>query len=114
MPSMAAMALPGFSEVRAAHRPSDAWLLARDGTPIAALRLDRTVRRLPWVPLAEIAPTLRRAVLISEDKRFLDHAGVDWQAAAAGAWSNLRNEKTRGAVQDIGQCGRGDRVEVMT
>ncbi|MBN8474566.1 penicillin-binding protein 1C [Sulfuritalea sp.] len=97
MPSLSAMALPGFSEVRAAHRPSDAWLLARDGTPIAALRLDRTVRRLPWVPLGEIAPALRRAVLASEDKRFLEHAGVDWQAAAAGAWSNLRHEKTRGA-----------------
>ena len=97
MPSLAAMALPSFSEVRAAHRPSDAWLLARDGTSIATLRLDRTVRRLPWVPLAEIAPALRRAVLVSEDKRFLEHAGVDWQAAAAGAWSNLRNEKTRGA-----------------
>jgi|688.fasta_scaffold120446_2 penicillin-binding protein 1C len=95
--SLPALALPSFTEVRAAHRPSDAWLLARDGTPLATRRIDRTVRRLPWVPLREIAPTLRRAVLISEDKRFLEHAGVDWQAAAAGAWNNLRNEKTRGA-----------------
>ena len=38
-----------------------AWLLARDGTPLATLRIDRTVRRLPWVPLRDIAPTLRRA-----------------------------------------------------
>jgi penicillin-binding protein 1C len=95
--SLPALALPSFAEVRAAHKPSDAWLLARDGTPLATLRIDRTVRRLPWVPLRDIAPTLRRAVLISEDKRFLEHAGVDWQAAAAGAWNNLRNEKTRGA-----------------
>ena len=90
--SLPALALPSFAEVRAAHKPSDAWLLARDGTPLATLRIDRTVRRLPWVPLRDIAPTLRRAVLISEDKRFLEHAGVDWQAAAAGAWNNLRNE----------------------
>ena len=79
-----ALALPSFTEVRAAHRPSDAWLLARDGTPLATLRLDRSVRRLPWVKLRDISPALRRAVLISEDKRFLDHAGVDWQAAAGG------------------------------
>jgi len=92
-----ALALPSFSEVHAAHAPSDAWLLARDGTPLATLRIDRGVRRLPWVPLRDIAPALRRAVLVSEDKRFLEHAGVDWQAAAAGAWNNLRNEKTRGA-----------------
>jgi penicillin-binding protein 1C len=95
--SLPARALPLFVEVRAAHRPSDAWLLARDGTPLATLRIDRTVRRLPWTRLRDVSPALRRAVLISEDKRFLDHAGVDWQAAAAGAWGNLWNEKTRGA-----------------
>jgi penicillin-binding protein 1C len=95
--NLPAAAQPSFAEVRAAHRPSDAWLLARDGTPLATLRIDRTVRRLPWVKLRDIAPALRRAVLISEDKRFIEHAGVDWQAAAAGAWSNLWNEKTRGA-----------------
>ena len=95
--SLPAQALPTFDEVRAAHRPSDAWLLARDGTPLATVRIDRTVRRLPWVNLREISPALRRAVMLSEDKRFLEHAGVDWQAAAAGAWNNLRNEKTRGA-----------------
>ncbi len=74
--SQPALALPSFAEVRAAHRASDAWLLARDGTPLATLRLDYGVRRLPWTPLHEIAPTLKRAVLISEDKRFNEHAGV--------------------------------------
>ena len=95
--SQPALALPSFGEVRAAHKPSDAWLLARDGTPLATLRLDRSVRRLPWVKLRDISPALRRAVLISEDKRFLEHAGVDWQAAAAGAWGNLWQQRTRGA-----------------
>ena len=95
--SLPALALPSFAEVRAAHQPSDAWLLARDGTPLATRRLDRSVRRLPWVKLRDISPALHRAVLISEDKRFLDHAGVDWQAAAAGAWGNLWNQRRRGA-----------------
>ncbi|MCF8198205.1 MAG: penicillin-binding protein 1C [Sulfuritalea sp.] len=95
--SLPALALPSFAEVRGAHRASDAWLLARDDTPLATLRLDHTVRRLPWTPLREIPATLQRAVLISEDKRFHEHAGVDWQAVAAGAWSKLWHGNTRGA-----------------
>ncbi len=92
-----ALALPSFGEVRAAYRPSDAWLLARDGTPLATLRIDHSARRLPWVRLRDISPALRRAVVLAEDKRFLEHAGVDWQAAVAGAWGNLWHARTRGA-----------------
>jgi len=95
--SLPAQAVPGFVEVRAAYRPSDAWLLARDGTEVAVLRVDHAARRLPWVRLRDIPPALRRAVLLSEDRRFLEHAGVDWQAAVAGAWSTLTREQTRGA-----------------
>ncbi len=90
-------ALPGFVEVRANYKPSDAWLLDRHGEAIAVLRLDNTSRRLPWVALKEISPALQKAVLLSEDQRFLEHAGVDWQAAVAGAVSNLLREQTRGA-----------------
>jgi penicillin-binding protein 1C len=52
---------------------------------------------LPWTPLKDIAPTLRRMVLASEDKRFDEHSGVDWQAMAAGVWSSIRNARKRGA-----------------
>jgi len=97
LPAPTFAALPGFEAVRAAYRPSDAWLLDRHGEPLAVVRIDHQARRLPWVPLKDIAPALQKAVQLSEDKRFLEHAGVDWQAAAAGAWSNLWNTKTRGA-----------------
>lgn len=92
-----ACALPDFAEIRAAHVPSDATLLARDGQPLHTLRLDKTVRRQAWTPLAEISPSLVRAVIISEDKRFFEHDGVDWQAAGKAAWSNFWGKKTRGA-----------------
>jgi penicillin-binding protein 1C len=97
LPAPTLAALPSFEAARAAYRPSDAWLLDRHGEPVAVLRIDAKARRLPWAPLPEIAPALQKAVLLSEDKRFLEHAGVDWQAAAAGAWNNLWQEKTRGA-----------------
>ncbi len=92
-----ALALPGFAEVKRDYTPSDAVLLARDGQPLHSLRLDKTVRRLPWTPLNEISPALVRAVIVSEDKRFMEHDGIDWRAAGKAAWSNFWGGRTRGA-----------------
>jgi penicillin-binding protein 1C len=90
-------ALPSHAEVRAAYVPSEAMLLARDGHPLQSLRLDHAVRRHAWTPLGEISPALLRAVVLSEDRRFFEHGGVDWQAAGNAAWGNLRGGKVRGA-----------------
>ena len=38
--------------------------------------------RQDWVPLQEISPDLRRAVLAAEDDRFYQHRGIDWRALA--------------------------------
>ena len=61
------------------------------------MRVDRAVRRLAWTPLAEMSPALLTAIVLSEDRRFWAHAGVDWTAAASSAWGNLWNTRTRGA-----------------
>lgn len=95
--SLPARALPDFAEVRRDYTPSAAMLLARDGQPLHSLRLDMQVRRLPWTPLAEISPALVRAVLLSEDRRFMEHTGIDWRAAGSAAWNNLSGRQTRGA-----------------
>lgn len=92
-----AHALPAFSEVKAAYTPSEAWLLDRHGQVLQRLRVNPQVRRFPWTRLEEISPALIRAVILSEDKRFLEHEGVDWQAAGKAAWNNFWNAKTRGA-----------------
>jgi penicillin-binding protein 1C len=92
-----AWALPSFSEVRAAYTESDAWLLARDGRPLQSKRIDMTQRRLPWTRIEDVSPTLLRALLASEDRKFYAHAGVDWGAAAVSAWRNLWATRTRGA-----------------
>ncbi|MGE4052451.1 MAG: transglycosylase domain-containing protein, partial [Piscinibacter sp.] len=94
---LSAQALPSFDEVRAAHRPSDIVLLDRHGVPVQTLRVDHSVRRLPWVPIEEMSPALLRAIVLSEDKRFHEHSGIDWRAVAASAWGNLWNTRTRGA-----------------
>ncbi len=93
----ATLALPTFPELKSAHRPSDITLLDRQGTPIQTLRTDMTVRRLPWVALTDVSPALLQAIVLSEDKRFYEHSGVDWSAIANSAWRNSWSTKTRGA-----------------
>ena len=92
-----AAGLPSFQQVRASHLPSDFTLLDRTGQPLQTLRRDPRVRRLPWVTLDEVSPAMRTAIVLSEDQRFWQHSGIDWQGVAASAWSNLWNERTRGA-----------------
>ncbi|GAB2899742.1 hypothetical protein GCM10027046_31170 [Uliginosibacterium flavum] len=89
--------LPSFEQVRAAHVSSDAVLLDRNGQPLADLRLDPTIRRLDWVPLATLSPAMRVALLRAEDRRFFQHKGVDWLAFAGAAWQNLWYDGKRGA-----------------
>jgi penicillin-binding protein 1C len=95
-PSWAAVPTP--QEVKAAWRPSDATLLDRHGEIIATVRVDMAGRRLAWVPLDDISPTLGRAVLQAEDQRFMEHGGIDFQAIGRAAWDNLfGQQRTRGA-----------------
>jgi len=82
-------ALPTFAGVRAAFVSSEAVLVDRHGVPLSELRVDRRVRRLDWVPLAEVSPALSNALIAAEDKRFAEHHGVDWQALAGAAWDSV-------------------------
>lgn len=93
----AARAVPSYDNVRGGWRSSDWVLLARDGTPLQRTRIDLGERRGDWVALADISPALREAIVVSEDKRFYAHSGVDWRGIAGAAWGNLWNERTRGA-----------------
>ena len=91
------VASTAFDQVRASYRSSDTLILDRNSELLHRLRTDATVRRGPWVALADISPALRTALVLSEDKRFYEHSGVDWQAVSSAAWANLWNNKTRGA-----------------
>ena len=83
--SLATQAVPRFEDVRQAYTSSEALLLDRRGEPIERLRVDASVRRGDWVPLAAISPALRHALVLSEDRRFYEHSGVDWRAVGAAA-----------------------------
>jgi len=54
-----------------------------------------------WVPYARISDNLKRAVITSEDARFAEHEGVDWDAVSKAYESNEKvgNEKAVNAKQ---------------
>jgi penicillin-binding protein 1C len=90
-------AMPRFEEVKSTFQPSDVQIVDRNGELLHSLRADKSVRRGQWVALADISPALRTAMVLSEDKRFYEHSGVDWRAVSSAAWGNVWNTKTRGA-----------------
>jgi monofunctional biosynthetic peptidoglycan transglycosylase len=57
------------------------WLEARSEARAFGLSYD-------WVPLGRISPALRAAVVVSEDQRFYEHRGFDWESMgdAIGEW----------------------------
>ena len=89
--------MPHFDAVKVEFRPSATRLVDRHGEVLQRQRVDATVRRGEWLALADISPALRTALVLSEDQRFYEHSGVDWQAVSAAAWANLWNTRTRGA-----------------
>ena len=92
-----AHAVPSFTEVQQDFRSSETQVLSREGELLQRVRTDATVRRGDWVPLADVSAALRTAMVLSEDRRFYEHSGVDWAAVTAAAWGNLWNQRTRGA-----------------
>ncbi len=46
--------------------------------------------RHQWVPYDRISAHLKRAVITSEDARFVEHEGVDWEAVQKAYEENLR------------------------
>jgi penicillin-binding protein 1C len=93
----AAAAVPAFAEVRRDFRPSETLILDRHGEVVQRLRTDPTVRRGQWVAPSEVSTALRTALVLSEDRRFYEHSGVDWRAVSAAAWGHLFHRTTRGA-----------------
>lgn len=56
-----------------------------------------------WVDYAHISPNLKRAVITSEDARFLSHEGVDWEAVEKAYRENLRRGRTARGGSTISQ-----------
>ncbi len=92
-----AYGLPTYDEVRQSYVKSDSLLLDRNGEVLYELRTDKVRRRLDWTAVKDISPVLRVALIKAEDKRFYEHAGVDYRSVGAAVVKGLTSESLRGA-----------------
>ena len=65
--------------------------------------------RHEWVSLEEISPSLVRAVLVAEDYRFREHAGVDWVSLAEEVQWSGDEEFSWLSPADLGALSRAAR-----
>jgi len=56
-----------------------------------------------WVPYARISVHLKRAVVVAEDARFLDHEGFDWQSIQLAMAKNEERGKLVAGASTISQ-----------
>jgi monofunctional biosynthetic peptidoglycan transglycosylase len=59
----------------------------------AAAARKRFTLRWTWRPLNQISPLLRASVVMTEDARFWQHEGVDWDAVEHAAERNLEKRR---------------------
>ena len=72
--------------------PQRTVILASDGSTLATLYYQNRVE----VPLGEIAPVMRQAIVAVEDSRFLQHRGFDFRGGVRALASNTSS----GGVQE--------------
>ncbi len=89
--------IPEYNHIVRSYKKSEATLKDRYGRPIHTLRVDYLSRRLEWTGLKDISPSLIKAVICSEDKRFYNHRGVDLIALMGAFLENITSGGRRGA-----------------
>jgi monofunctional biosynthetic peptidoglycan transglycosylase len=59
--------------------------------------------RHAWVPYSRISTSLKRAVVVAEDSRFVDHDGFDWEAIEKAREKNLQRGRIVAGGSTISQ-----------
>jgi penicillin-binding protein 1A len=84
-----------LSSLRPVSIGENSFVFAADGTLLGSIPAERN--RQP-VPLSKINPWMAKAVIATEDRRFYQHGGVDWEGIVRAAWRDL----TKGRVVEGG------------
>ncbi|HEY8089512.1 MAG TPA: PBP1A family penicillin-binding protein [Polyangiaceae bacterium] len=91
--------LPSVSELKTYQAPQVTRVLARDGTVLAELYTQRRT----VVPLDQLPPHVKLAVLAAEDAGFYEHEGLNYWGIARAFAVNLRARSTRQGGSTITQ-----------
>jgi monofunctional biosynthetic peptidoglycan transglycosylase len=59
--------------------------------------------RQAWVPYDRISPHLKRAIVVAEDSRFVDHEGFDWDAIEKAREKNRKKGRVVAGGSTISQ-----------
>lgn len=75
---------PDLSEYRDYRPPTACQVYAADGTRIDQFYVERRI----WVPIQDLDPWTWQAFIAAEDRRFMEHGGVDLLGIARALWVN--------------------------
>ena len=59
--------------------------------------------RQKWVPYDRISPNLKKALIVAEDAKFVDHVGFDWDGMEAAFEKNLKKGRIVAGGSTISQ-----------
>jgi penicillin-binding protein 1A len=79
-----------LSSLRPVSIGQNSFVYAADGTLLGSIPAERN--RQP-VPLSRISPWMAKAVIATEDRRFYQHGGVDYEGIIRAAWRDLSKGK---------------------
>jgi penicillin-binding protein 1A len=91
--------LPSTEELKSYHPPQVTRVLARDGTQLGELFVERRT----LVPIAQIPEHVKYAVLAAEDASFYQHKGLDYPGMLRAILVNLRSSRARQGASTITQ-----------
>ncbi|MGQ5524613.1 monofunctional biosynthetic peptidoglycan transglycosylase [Chitinimonas sp. PSY-7] len=84
------------------YNPSDTAFMDQQ---LTALRQDNAEAELKhkWVPYTQISPSLKRALVASEDAKFLEHEGFDWEGIQTAWEKNMKKGRIAAGGSTISQ-----------
>jgi penicillin-binding protein 1A len=91
--------LPSVAELKRYHPPEVTRVLARDGTVLASLFVERRT----VVPFAEIPQHVKLAFLAAEDASFYEHRGLNYVGMLRALVVNVRAGRTKQGASTITQ-----------
>ena len=84
------------------HAPSTtAFMEAR--LEIMRVKDPKAILKYQWVPYGRISGQLKRAIIVAEDAKFVDHEGFDWEGIQKAAEKNQRKGKIVAGGSTISQ-----------
>jgi len=84
------------------HDPRTTAFMETRLEQMRARRQDAKLQKA-WIPYDRISPHLKRAVVVAEDAKFVDHEGFDWEAIDKAREKNRRKGKVVAGGSTISQ-----------